>query len=597
MLAMTVKWLRLVVVGVVAAGVGFASPVWAAKADLTPVRAALEVKDYDKALSLIQPLIAAGESSGEAYYLLGSAQMGKGNWTEAETSLNQAREKRYQEPEALLALAQVLIRLDRPAEVEPLLTKPLGKAKDPKQAAAYKHMLGQAALTQGKYSEAQEWLLGARVDDEDNLVYRLALGEAYFRGQVYPLAASEYEAILAADSSRVDVMYRLAETYYQLRRLSDAKLLLVKVLERDSTYHEAYFKLANIYMIAAQSRPGPEAQAMYKAALSLYLKVRDVDPKADPILVAKNIATVYYLLNAHDSAIVELQRAKQTGAKDPELNFFLGRSNMLLGHYQEAITAFVDYRQARETADPPQPWVVADAELFWRTAMCMEALKDSALLPQIADNYRRAAELDPNDDRSIGGLALTLHKLGRYTEAAVEFEKLVVRYPNDARTLFNAALPYLQSDNNEKAVEYLMRSAASDTSAEAAFRSKAYKLAGPRLIKMQRIPEAQTAYKWLMDREPNVCEHMQWYGFTYFSQKNYSAAVPALRRAIKCWEATGENPCRCNEPRWWLAYALYETGEKDESYKTCEKVVQCDPKHADAKKLMDRIDDEIVEKK
>jgi len=594
---MTVKWSRLVVAGTVVAGVGMASIVWAVKADLTPVRAALEAKDYDKVLSLIQPLIAAGESSGEAYYLLGSAQMGKGNWAEAETSLNQAREKKYQEPEALLALAQVLIRVGRPADVESVLTKPLGKAKGPKEAAPYKHMLGQAALAMGRYSDAQTWLLGARVDDEDNLEYRMALGEAYFRGQVYPLAASEYEAILAADSNRVDVMYRLAETYYQLRRLSDAKPLLVKVLERDSTYHEAYFKLANIYMIVAQSRPGPEAQALYKAALSLYRKVRDVDPKADPVLVAKNIATVYYLLNAHDSAIVELQRAIETGAKDPELSFFLGRSNMLLGRYQEAITAFAGYRQARESADPPQPWAAADAELFWRTAMCMEALKDSTLLLQIADNYRRAAELDPNDDRSIGGLALTLHKLGRYTEAAVEFEKLVVRHPNDARTLFNAALPYLQSDNNEKAVEYLMRSAASDTSAEATFRSKAYKLAGPRLIKMQHISEAQQAYKWLMDREPNVCENVQWYGFSYFSQKNYPAAVPALRRALKCFEASGDNPCRYNEPRWWLAYALYETGEKDESYKMCEKVIQCDPKYADAKKLMDRIDDEIVEKK
>ncbi|MEW5702436.1 MAG: tetratricopeptide repeat protein [Candidatus Zixiibacteriota bacterium] len=574
-----------------------ASLVWAAKADLTPVRAALAAGDYDQALALLQPLMAAGESSGEAFYLLGAAQAGKGNWTEAEASMNQAREKKYQEPEVFTALARALIKLDRPADVDPLLAKVLSKTKDPKQAAVYKHMLGQAALAMDSFSKAQEWLLGARFDDEDNVEYRVALGDAYFRGQVYPLAASEYEAVLARDSSRLDVMYRLADTYYQLRRLNDAKPLLITLLERDSTYHEAYFKLANIYMIAAQSRPGPEAQSFYKAALSLYRKVRVVDPNADPVLVAKNIATVYYLLNAHDSAIVELQRAIQTGARDPELNFFLGRSNMLLGHYQEAIAAFDAYRQARESADPPQPWTASDAELFWRTAVCMEALKDSTLLPQIVDNYRRAAELDPNDDRSIGGLALSLHKLGRYAEAAVEFEKLVVRHTDDARTLFNAALPYLQSDNNEKAVEYLLRSAASDTTADASFRLKAYKLVGPRLIKMQRVADAQTAYKWLMEREPGVCDHVQWSGFTYFAQKNYPAAVPVLRRALKCFEATGENPCRANELRWWLAYALYETGEKDESYKLLEKVVQCDPKNNDAKNLRDRIDEEIVEKK
>jgi len=33
----------------------------------------------------------------------------------------------------------------------------------------------------------------------------------------------------------------------------------------------------------------------YRNALSLYRKVRDVDPDANPVLVAKNIAKVYYL--------------------------------------------------------------------------------------------------------------------------------------------------------------------------------------------------------------------------------------------------------------------------------------------------------------
>jgi len=577
-----------------------AAPGRSAKSDLVPVRTALAAKDYDKALSILQPLISAGDESGEASYLLGEIYLGKGQGAEAEKSLNEAvNKKRYQEPEALLAYARALIAVNKPADVAPLLEKPLAKTHDAKKTAAFKHLLGLAELALGNYSKAQEWLLGARVDDEDNLEYREALGDAYYKGQIFPLAIPEYEAVLAADSSRVDLLFKIAQTLYQQKRLNEARPLLVDVLKRDSTYNDAYFLLANIYMISAQSRTAGDPATLYKAALSLYRKAREVSPTVNPVLVAKNIATVYYLLGAYDSAIVEIQHAIDTGAKDPDLLLYLGRSNVFLGNYQKAVEAFASYRQARDAEQPPYQWSKSDAEVFWRTAECLEALKDTTLLSQIADNYRRAVELDPDNDRSVGSLAITLQKLGQYTEAAVEFQKLVQKNSGDARTLFNASLPYLQSDNNEKAVDLLMQAAAADTTADNTYRSKAYKLAGPRLIKLGRTADAQKAYQWLVDHEPGNCEHRQWLGFAFFSQKRYCEAIPLLRRAYECAEAKAVAGCAQNEMRWWLAYAIYDCAktdkDKDEAYKLCKLVVKCNPSQSDAKTLMNRIDEEIEE--
>ena len=212
---------------------------------------------------------------------------------------------------------------------------------------------------------------------------------------------------------------------------------------------------------------------------------------------------------------------------------------MLLGENERAIESFNAYREKLETQDPPHEWVKTDAELFWRTALCMEALQDTSLLPQIAENYKRAVQLDPDDERSIGGLALSNHKLGRYAEAAVEFEKLVVKHPDESRYLFNASLPYMQLNNDEKAVEYLMRAAENDTTESQTYRERGYKLSAPRLIKMQRTGEAQAAYRWLMDKEPNVCDHLKWYGFTLFTVKRYAEAAPHLRRAYRCFESLG----------------------------------------------------------
>lgn len=572
-----------------------ASHTLAARPDLTAAQNALAVGDYAQVLALVEPLVVSGDANGEAYFLQAEAQRALGRLADAETSYNKALDDKYKEPGAYAGLAYTLIDLDRAAEVPDLVEKPLSKTKDVKQQAMLKHALGKAELALGNYSKAQEWLLGARYDDLDNLEYRAALGDAYYAGQILPLAIAEYEAVLEADSSQLDILYRLAETYYQQRRLNEARPLLTDLITKDSTYHSAYFMLANIYMIGAESLPLAQAREYYGRALALYRRVRVVDPEADPILVSKNIAKVYYLLNAHDSAIVELQNAINTGAEDPELEFYLGRSNMLLGNYVEAITAFRDYRAALEAATPPHQWTAGDAELFFRTAVCMEAAKDSSLMPEVAANYERAVELDPKDERAINGLALALHRLGRYLEAAVEFEKLVVTYPDDSRILFNAALPYLQTDNNEKAVEYLLRAAANDTTSDDRYRARAYKLAGPRLIKMQRNADAKMAYRWLVDNEPDVCDHYQWFGFTLFAEKNYSGAVPHLRRAYQCYEQRAPGGCGHNELRWWLAYALYEIAEKDDSYELCEKVVDCSPDNMDARNLINRIDEEIVE--
>lgn len=569
----------------------------AIKLDLSGPQTALEEHRYQDVVDTLVPALEDKDNkkNPDAYLLLGEAYAGLEKWDDAAQAYQTSIDNKLKDNRALVGLANALIKLGRAAEVPALIEKPLAKAKDPIDAAQLKNVAGRAQYAMGNYSKAQEWFLGARYDDEANLNYRIDLGDAYLAGQVYPLAASEYEAVLAADSPRMDVLYKLGEIYYRQQRLTEARTIFADLLNRDSTYHDAYFRLANIYMIAAQSRPFNEATELYKAALSLYRKVREVDPTADPVLVSKNIATVYYLLNAHDSAMVELQNALDAGATDPELNFYLGRSSMLLGEYDKAIASFNEYKKKLEAENLPHEWVKADAEVYWRTAVCMESLNDSTLLPQIAENYRRAVQIDPDDERSIGGLALADHKLGRFAEAAVEFEKLVVKHPNESRFLFNASLPYMQLGNDEKAVEYLMRAAENDTSASQTYRERGYKLAAPRLIKMQRMAEAQTAYKWLIDKEPDVCDHRQWYGFTLFSAKKYAEAAPQLRRAYKCFESQGGDQCKHNELRWWLAFALYSAGEKDASYDLCKIVVQCAPDNKDAKDLMNRIDDEIIE--
>ncbi|GAB4314440.1 MAG: hypothetical protein Kow0074_01450 [Candidatus Zixiibacteriota bacterium] len=563
--------------------------------DLDKIREILSQGRFEEAVSSLTAHIDEKPKDGEAYYLLGEAYAGLNQWDKAAEAFAVAADRKYERDLSTYRQAKALIELGKVEEASALVEKPLQKAKDPKVSAMFKNIKGLAAYAQGNYSKAQEWQLGARYDDESNMQYRKDLGDAYYAGQVYPLAITEYEAVLAADSTQLDVMYKLGEAYYQSRRLTEARELFANLIQSDSTYDEAYFRLANIYMMAASSRPRNESTDLYRAALSLYRKVREVDPQADPVLVAKNIATVYYIMNWHDSAYVEIQRALEAGATDPELNFYLGRSAMLLGEYQTAVEALQNYVSALESQQPPHEWTKDDAEIFWRLAVSMEQLNDTTYLPQIADSYRRAVELDPSNERAIGGLALTYHKLGRYAEAAVQFEKLVVSHPNDARHLFNASLPYMQLENNEKAVEYLMRAAEADTTADQSYRERGYKLAAPRLIKMQKLAQAQKAYRWLIQREPNVCDHYQWFGYTYFALKDWANAATQLQKAYNCIESLKENPCGYNELRWWLAYSLYETGKKDASYQLCEKVVECDAKMSDAQDLMNRIDDEIVE--
>jgi len=85
-------------------------PVWAAKADLVPVRAALEAGDCDKALSLLQASDGRRATSPARRSICWAAiQLGRKTGRGRAALSEAVNKKRYNEIEALLAYGRALI--------------------------------------------------------------------------------------------------------------------------------------------------------------------------------------------------------------------------------------------------------------------------------------------------------------------------------------------------------------------------------------------------------------------------------------------------------------------------------------------------------
>ena len=94
-------------------------------------------------------------------------------------------------------------------------------------------------------------------------------------------------------------------------------------------------------------------------------------------------------------------------------------------------------------------------------------------------------------------------------------------------------------------------------------------------------------YQKLIAQEPNNCDHLQWYAFTYQIAQQYEQAVPHLERAYECMKRSGKKPCQMTDIIKWLATAYIQIPKPawDKAQPLIEQGLKCDPNDADFKEL------------
>jgi|GEM_PF-2271963 len=566
-----------------------ASVVFAGKVNLEPARTALQEGRYREAVDLLVELEKSDRRNNELYRLLGDAYTGLDDIANAEKAYGRAVQLKSGDIDARLKWGDALVALGNTGEAIKVLEKGLkGARKDP-QKAAFNDGIGRALVAAGNCTGAQEYLLRATIQDDANIMYHLHLGDAYFDCQVYSLARIEYQTVLGADSGYCLAWYRIGVAQFRDRAFQDALVAFGNAYLCDTTYVPVYYDLALLYVLSARSVSGEKAATYYQSALYYFERYRAAWPDSNKVLVAKNVSLAYYYLRDYEKAAEELSRAIDIGVDDPELLFLLGRSLQLLKRYDEAIVRFDEYETVLADTD------TASAEFYNRRATCRVKLaeQDSARgvdadwqAKAVAD-YQQAIALDSNDVRALSMTATLLNGkvLRRYEESIWYFDRMTQLFPGEARYWFNAALPRLKLERESEALEFLFQAMEIDTTAEGKVRGTAQEIISPILLKSGRYREARDFYKKLVAQDPNNCDNLQWYAFTFHVAEQYQQALPHLERAYNCMKRKGRKPCQMRDIMLWVAQAYSQIPRMDKVKPLVEAGLKCDPNDPDLLKL------------
>ena len=318
----------------------------------------------------------------------------------------------------------------------------------------------------GRYREAPADISG--LPDPKELI---ATSGAYMLGVTYmadgrlDLASSEFERILARDSSNWSVWEFLSETELQRERFDRAKLAAQQAMKAPEPTERAHFCLGMSWLMlgdttAAQEQIdrtlqldsvyGPalaikaritESHGEPRAALGYYLRAERQMPDNPDLLT--DFGSCLISLGDYGRAAEVLQRAVVYDDATWRANFNLGVALQLEGRFQPAVEA---YRGAARLPEAP-------AEVWNNLGICLFSLKD---YPSGDSAYRRAVELNPGYQEAWNNLAGCLAARGNIDEAVEAYARALALQPDYADALVNYGMLLAEIGNSPDSARSLI---------------------------------------------------------------------------------------------------------------------------------------------
>ncbi len=536
---------------------------------------ALEKKrSWQAALAEFQKASALDPRLAEPFRGVGAMQMRLGNAAGAEVAYRKAVEIDRKFPDAQLGLGDALAQLKKYDEAVAVLQQ--GVKFGPKTEMFFFAGLGRANQARPESLKAAEvWLLRARQSAEGlnspnsvkGPIYR-ALGDLYMVRKIPSLAIQNYQQAKAIDETDLDTRMALGEAYYKGQLYNDALNEYKYVVEADPEYSEAYLKLGNLYYLASFSDP----QRVFKA-IEVLEKLMVMDPKnVDGKAI---LAQAYFRRGSAADKIKArqlLDEIKATGNFPPAAWRTLGIIQYESGEYQNAINSF-----GRSTRlEPIDQFRLGDA--FRRLAVeAPDTLAKAALYDSADAVYKRIVDADSTTaDARKAQLerARLLYQRKDYTGAIREFRHVIALDPKAAEAYYFMGLSQRAMGDDTNGIQSLEKSVAVD-STHAAW----WLQLGAAYSKLKRTDQAKAAFirTAALDSTTTGAVACQQLGYYDLVAKQYAAATKWLEESVR------RDP---KQPMsWvWLGQARQNSGDRGGAIDAYHKALGLKPGQPDALK-------------
>ena len=254
-----------------------------------------QLKEAIPQFKILLKEVPAGSSEAQRFtILIGMAYYGVAQYAEAAPYLKAATDRDSSNLTLLLALAHSYLWSKQSTKVLDVYHQIL--VLDPSSAEA--DMLAGEALDEMKDNAGATKMFEDAVKANPKAPNaHFGLGYLLWSQKKFPEAASEFNAELANDPEHIQSLLYLADTYIQLNKLEDAKPLLDKCLQRDTTLALAHLDLGIVYSDGAHN---DDALKELEAAEKLM---------PDDINVHWRLARLYRTLGRRAEATAEFEKA------------------------------------------------------------------------------------------------------------------------------------------------------------------------------------------------------------------------------------------------------------------------------------------------
>ena len=540
-------------------------------ANLRQALDAIQSKDYQKAISLLESEVRRSPDMEEGHYYLGLALWEVGRKDEAVAAVKKARQLSSKNPEYLFTLGKFLLDQKNYAEAKSTFQEGLKQ----KNKANFLFGLGQVYVAQDSIDKGLEFLLQAREADPSNSKIYRSIGDAYAKQKVLSLAIDNYNKTVEIEPGWLEVHFTLGKLYFRERRVNEALAAFKKAVELDPTNAEAHYEVGNLYYLAKRPQEAlPELEQFVKLKPTSY---------QGQLVLAKTLSTLRKL----PEAVASAERAYEINPTTDALEllarlYFDSRDSTSL---QKSVDAYAKLSQSNGYQ------LENDNYLRWGRALARLKRYGEAI-PKF-ETYLKTDSTQAEVYNEIGGLYI---REKRFDEAIAAFDRRVgltplseVKTKNDssslARAYFNKGMCYMLTQDFPSAVTTLKTGLLFEKNY-----TQAWTWVAQSYGQMDSTAQIRAAYEEVLRLDPNNKEANRQLGFYYLvkaslnkseeggaDKKSLEAAAGYLKKAVELDPA--------NElSHLWLAQTYHSLGKVPEAKAEYSATLRVNPRNADALK-------------
>lgn len=388
-------------------------------------------------IGLSSPVPAAQVDSPAAR---GFSALEKGDLTAAEQAFQAGLAENPQDPQYLLGLADVALRLNQERKVEDFLQRALQAAPESSQVQT---AWGRYHYSRQRYAEAEESLNKAIELDPAAVAPLVDLGTLYVKGLKQPeKAVPLYRAALSLAPYHAGAHFALGTTLAALGENRDAigELKEAARLSPDNPLpHQA---LGGVFV----------ADKLYSQALSAYDTALQINPRMVDVLMSRG--DLLAALGDNEKALMDYQRVREIAPKFPQVLVKIGMLYQQLKKYPEAKNTYLD---AIELDDKI---ALAYNNLAYLATETGEDLDNALVWANVA------VELAPEAETFQDTLGWVHRARGETEQALAVLKKTAQRENPAGETLYHLGLIYKERADYANALETFRKALAARGTSE-----------------------------------------------------------------------------------------------------------------------------------